>query len=523
MNSIISGFLMISGLGSSITISGHSGNFDVMTLLVFFASAVGTVALFYSWLVELGREKSHFKDLENQYGLNEKGKSTKVMDHVALESLLNDNEGAMRNTLVGRRIENILLALSREKRGDDEGRDSEGTSGNRKAVAPPQMQDLHRMTQQLINSRLAPTMVRVVVSVLLIMGICGTLWGVHDALGYKYDLLRHMPRALEPSKFAVLFTVILAGLRGFYNASVEKFIWKIDRLTMMHILPDLMPASDINLALSEFTKTVSTLSKRLDGIGTDSLENATKSFHYAVSSFSDAARGFTDYVEEHKQKTADTHQRLEEELKDSRDTTTKMGEQLTAIAERQIRTQQAAESLSSDMENIHTMLNQLRDAAQFVKSFTTETAKLQGDVADVIAECDKGRTILTSFQETGVRLSQSVGSFSDTAAELKSQVDSYSDNTEKLQNTAKRAEQSVAKTHLLADSVSTEVERLSVQVQESSKKHKELQSMCEKATNELLDINNRFKQEVESINVTFKKARDKREKRGGTSKRNSRR
>lgn len=109
----------------------------------------------------------------------------------------------------------------------------------------PLLSDLHELTLQSEMSRTCVSGMYTIVSVLLILGILGTLSRVHgfiDAHVVGENLadildLKKLTNALEPGMWAVFFTVLLLLLRGVYLCSVERYLARLDCLTIDGILP----------------------------------------------------------------------------------------------------------------------------------------------------------------------------------------------------------------------------------------------------------------------------------------------
>ena len=179
---------------------------ESITVIVQIFAGVGLFAFLYS-LISLRHDQKCLRDLKEAYNQKDDEPSSKLLNRGDLEEWLYGVDDR-RESLIGRRIQNVLYALARNK----ENLESQGTADSekteRKSIAAPQVQDLHRMTSQLVYTRTMPTVLRVITSILLIIGICGTLIGVHGVLdtGYAVDITR-MPEALEPSKWAVASTV----------------------------------------------------------------------------------------------------------------------------------------------------------------------------------------------------------------------------------------------------------------------------------------------------------------------------
>ncbi len=98
----------------------------------------------------------------------------------------------------------------------------------------PSAGDLREITLQTELSRTAPASLNTLVHILLVLGICGTLLGVHLALGkgYVHNIgMGDLKPALLPSMCAVIGTVVLIILRAIYAARVDRYLVRLDEWT----------------------------------------------------------------------------------------------------------------------------------------------------------------------------------------------------------------------------------------------------------------------------------------------------
>lgn len=113
----------------------------------------------------------------------------------------------------------------------------------------PSMSDLHEITLHRELSNWDSAGLNTIISFLLILGILGTLTGVHGVLASdvyellyadKYGIkLQELAPALSPSAFAVLGTVLLMICRAWYLRVVDSYLGLLDEVTMKSILPGL--------------------------------------------------------------------------------------------------------------------------------------------------------------------------------------------------------------------------------------------------------------------------------------------
>lgn len=111
--------------------------------------------------------------------------------------------------------------------------------GLRAEVKPPTMPDMREISMQSELSNEDSAGMSTIVSFLLILGILGTLTGVHGALhGDGYDLeIGDLASAMRPSACAVLGTLLLMAMRAWYMRKVDKYMGQLDSITMKRILP----------------------------------------------------------------------------------------------------------------------------------------------------------------------------------------------------------------------------------------------------------------------------------------------
>lgn len=119
--------------------------------------------------------------------------------------------------------------------------------GRTESRVMPSLHDLHILTMQDEMSRFWPNILRTITSFLLILGIFGTLSGVHGVVGGNIEASALSP-ALEPSMWAVGSTVLLMWLRGGYLAMLDKYLEHLDLFTLTEIIPMLQPSSKIGQA-----------------------------------------------------------------------------------------------------------------------------------------------------------------------------------------------------------------------------------------------------------------------------------
>lgn len=103
----------------------------------------------------------------------------------------------------------------------------------------PKLEDLHELTLRNEQSRTSTSMMTTIVSILLILGILGTLTGVHSTMREEVFNQQVLGKALQPSILAVIGTILLMILKGIYLRRVDCYVARLDALTISYILPAL--------------------------------------------------------------------------------------------------------------------------------------------------------------------------------------------------------------------------------------------------------------------------------------------
>lgn len=109
--------------------------------------------------------------------------------------------------------------------------------------APP-LEDLHELTIQREQGGIATAMFRMLSPSILVLGILGTLLGVHQQLDFVEEKgATVLTQALLPGALAVLSTVVVMGYRGKYNRLLSRFIADFNEYTLRRLLPVFRPIS----------------------------------------------------------------------------------------------------------------------------------------------------------------------------------------------------------------------------------------------------------------------------------------
>lgn len=150
----------------------------------------------------------------------------------------------------------------------------------------PSLAELSEYSFQAARTTFAMRCVMITFSSMLILGILGTLCGVHASVDAGIDNdIRVLTPAFIPSATAALMTIVLMILRGSYRRILVKLVTQIDLYTLNTLIPCLQPDS-----MSEITSRVLSDSMRELWSHLDLLKNSMN----AVRKVSDAAISSTD-------------------------------------------------------------------------------------------------------------------------------------------------------------------------------------------------------------------------------------
>lgn len=277
-----------------------------------------------------------------------------------------------------------------------------------KAKELPELHDLHELTLQDELGYASSAALRTVISFLLILGILGTLTGVHSVVASESDtpLTSAMASALLPSMLAVGSTVVLMLLRGVYSAKVDAFLEELDFYTMTVLSPRLQPASDTQRNREELKKAIDTFSKNADKIKTasDDLKTHTDELSNGIKEFGEAMEKMQALVQD--AESVEMSLKLEE-VRDVANLTTriqtlessmekmetaneKMVEQIHALKEKGVSAKLGYDKLHQALDLAGTRLN---DTLAMVNQLTESSGELT-KYAEIIALYDEHLTKL---------------------------------------------------------------------------------------------------------------------------------
>lgn len=121
----------------------------------------------------------------------------------------------------------------------------------------PNISDLHGVTEQREEAGKAVSFSRSIAPCLLVMGIFGTMLGIHltlsdpDQIQHLHQNMKPLSMALIPGALAVFMTIILMFLRGSYNTKWYDFISDFDNYTITDLLPFFQPQKISSAAIDQ--------------------------------------------------------------------------------------------------------------------------------------------------------------------------------------------------------------------------------------------------------------------------------
>lgn len=183
------------------------------------------------------------------------------------------------------------------------------------AKVMPSLHDLHSLSLQDEMSRFSSCWLRTVTSFLLILGILGTLTGVHYVVGGKDGMIDMiaLANALKPSMFAVFFTVVLMWLRGWYVAKLDSYLEKLDRFTMTDLIPFLQPVSQVHIQSSDLRDNLNDLKKKVEEL--EGLNSQMSQLHDSMEKYVQHAEKDAAAIADQKEKLDLVSNQLSQVLK----------------------------------------------------------------------------------------------------------------------------------------------------------------------------------------------------------------
>lgn len=309
----------------------------------------------------------------------------------------------------------------------------EALSHNEEARVMPSLHDLHTLTMQDESSRVSSTALRTITSFLLIVGILGTLWGVHSVLDATDVKMNGLKEALEPSMLAVACTVVLMWLRGWYVASFDAYLESLDLFTMTEVIPSLQPESRVGNETGNFEIGIENLMNKIESVkqmATDMTNISEEVTNVAkeVASISDKIDKVQNDVQQNYQSMADSLTESAKRFEDIRkavrggdnahkefdECIAAFNQQIIDITKRCSRSAQQYEFMTTAMtvitdqiEKAEGVFSQLMKHAVSMKEVGTHVEGYKDSLDNISTEINRVNIVLNQMNELKTKLGNS--------------------------------------------------------------------------------------------------------------------
>lgn len=152
----------------------------------------------------------------------------------------------------------------------------------------PSLDDLHELSLEYEFSRTSVCLQSSIQATVLILGICGTLWGVHIGIGSSEFAPQELKVALRPGMAAVTCTVLLTISKGIYMRTLNTYMSILDRYTIDTLVPCMQPVDAYDEKMEEMAQPIENLR---DGI--NMLNSATQRLKISVNALIDTSGSVT--------------------------------------------------------------------------------------------------------------------------------------------------------------------------------------------------------------------------------------
>ncbi len=216
-----------------------------MEFIIKLCFCLGVLGWLWS-IIRIGRYSRRLKGLKEKYKTHGSGH---LEPKAAQNLLLQEEKLKESNDPLDRRCFSLISAL------DDE-------NG---ACRLPSLHDLNELTLQEEFGRWSSSGLRIFVSVLLILGICGTLFRVENLR--EENIMKNLPLVLEPSMWAVGGTVLLIWLRGFYEYFFRKYLKDLNLFTgklLSMLQPQNLTSTILDKEIEDFKKMMGKFKKHIE-------------------------------------------------------------------------------------------------------------------------------------------------------------------------------------------------------------------------------------------------------------------
>ncbi len=287
----------------------------------------------------------------------------------------------------------------------------------------PELHDLNEYTLQRESASLPPSLLRITISFLLIVGIFGTLTGVEELLRDGDINIAELPKALRPSLFAVGGTVILLWIRSLYDYAFRKYLNQLNTFTVEKLIPALLPLTHAKDSLDESHKDpeerqghsfaelgkqnrdFQNAMKEFDSKSIEALSDMSQTLREKdtcsamIKKLNAAAEGITYMTkrlkenEELHNEVSEEHGKLLEKVPEIvEDIRTRLGmlEQLKEVTER---ITEVFQKLAGNMEGVGKQMKDVMEVAEEIPAFTEEMREYSEMLRQL---CEMRENIVTS-------------------------------------------------------------------------------------------------------------------------------
>ena len=172
----------------------------------------------------------------------------------------------------------------------------------------PQLEDLHALTIHNEQNRNCAAVLNTIISVLLILGILGTLTGIHTIIQSDVDPQR-IGEALVPSALAVGSTIILIALRGVYLYYAHQYVKRLDWLTVTLFFPRFRPRRKDNESIKHTTGEIEELVKSHSNMSREESGNYAAGMKEKMQEVTEEVTTLLHSITEAKKKNAAPHEK----------------------------------------------------------------------------------------------------------------------------------------------------------------------------------------------------------------------
>lgn len=290
----------------------------------------------------------------------------------------------------------------------------------------PTLHDLHSLSMQDEMSRISSVWLRTITSFLLIMGIFGTLAGVHNVMSSGAETqITSLRDALEPSMYAVFFTVLLMWLRGFYVAKLDSYLERLDLFTITEIIPTMQPVTKVQNTAHDLSHHFIELQKKVSEL--ENLNAGMNALQSNLSGFLEKMRKNTDDVSRLREQVDGVHQKLNEA-------------QNKAVERREALAQlvQVGQTLESGIvQGVQDMSLYVESVNQRCAEVEVQYNQLLANLHAISADIGQSRSVMNELSDKAGKMNQ----IGQSASQYESVLASVSGELEQVHETAKQMEQ----------------------------------------------------------------------------------